>query len=449
MIMAGLLWNFRRPVCASDWARFDFYARRVKVMYFYSYGEKFAEKAQLLRRELSPSVYDSLACRRTSDPLCPNLQNIYWDVSDLVWSASLPLPTLFLHPGLRAIHMYHRLRPFGNPMLQLACSFISYVPQFACDIEEMHVNFDGPRGWSDFLHASLPSLRSLRILDIKGTSQSGAQKIIMEASRLPFLRSLSIATYDYTGVSAENVPPLQATVFTTLEVLELKYAMAPSLTSMFRSYQFPKLKSFSLTLVEDTIPASKDILHLIASYLPNHILQHLSVKVISPINAAMDVFPIRVFSPIDIQPIFSFRNLISLNIGCIEVKLSDSDIMRLAMAFPRLQQIRMRSDICLTSIIHFVRHCPDLEDLNIFPLATSYIPITADRLPGDGLFNEKIKTLNVLDTHLRDLPGVAAFLSDIFPNLTSVEPQLLQEMVEIFKAVRMQERRAEQGRRHL
>jgi hypothetical protein len=65
-----------------------------------------------------------------------------------------------------------------------------------------------------------------------------------------------------------------------------------------------------------------------------------------------------------------------------------------------------------------VGHCPSLESLTIaFDASEVYL---GTEKPGGGVCYEKIHTLGVLHSPIGDPGKVAAFLSDIFPNLRDI-----------------------------
>ncbi|KAH9929299.1 hypothetical protein B0H21DRAFT_886000 [Amylocystis lapponica] len=79
---------------------------------------------------------------------------------------------------------------------------------------------------------------------------------------------------------------------------------------------------------------------------------------------------------------------------------------------------RRRSSITLEGLVHLVRHCPRLSIL-VLALDASVIP-DSDQRPGGGFVNDRITTIWVRDSPLKDPIAVAAFLSDLFPNLTMI-----------------------------
>ncbi|KAG1816415.1 uncharacterized protein BJ212DRAFT_1354694 [Suillus subaureus] len=99
----------------------------------------------------------------------------------------------------------------------------------------------------------------------------------------------------------------------------------------------------------------------------------------------------------------------------------------LAICWPSMQSIalgthwgwRQQSDVSLKGLLSLVRHCPQLESIGLVMNAVT-TDITCQR-PGGGLRRPKVTSLNVGDSRVGDPLAVAAFLSDVFPRLLSVD----------------------------
>ncbi|KAH9929297.1 hypothetical protein B0H21DRAFT_712041 [Amylocystis lapponica] len=77
-----------------------------------------------------------------------------------------------------------------------------------------------------------------------------------------------------------------------------------------------------------------------------------------------------------------------------------------------------RTSVTLEGLVHLARHCPQLSRL-VLALDASVIP-DSDRQSEGGLANDSITKLMVRDSSLEDPIAVAAFLSNLFPNLRRI-----------------------------
>ncbi|KAG5652647.1 hypothetical protein H0H81_004203 [Sphagnurus paluster] len=126
-----------------------------------------------------------------------------------------------------------------------------------------------------------------------------------------------------------------------------------------------------------------------------------------------------------IHPLFTFHNLESLKIEVFgEVNLGDVALEQMAKTWPKLKSLVL-SDFTtssepratLASLKAFALHCKNLEKLQFsFDARRHYSTETIPRV-----YNTSLKFLGVSRSPLRSATDVAAFLSDIFPRLQTIE----------------------------
>jgi hypothetical protein len=132
----------------------------------------------------------------------------------------------------------------------------------------------------------------------------------------------------------------------------------------------------------------------------------------------------------DFEPLLSFTNmkLIWIHIASSPGRLSDSLLEAISMAWPQLVALHldskgfmMRASQCtLHGILLLAKRCPNLIGLTITFMASTQI--SWDGRPGEGTANRSMSVLDFGRSPL-DEPGivrVASFLSDIFPNVNSI-----------------------------
>jgi len=128
-----------------------------------------------------------------------------------------------------------------------------------------------------------------------------------------------------------------------------------------------------------------------------------------------------------LQPLLSFTNLQDINIYIQSVsRLDNNFIDAAAKSWPRLRSLKLslgrwgdhgleRSNITLNGLASLARHCPDLTSLTIVIDAT-----VVDHVLGMPVSNPKLNVLHLGHSLIEDPTPVAAFLSGIFPYLTSI-----------------------------
>ena len=176
----------------------------------------------------------------------------------------------------------------------------------------------------------------------------------------------------------------------------------------------------------------------------------------------------------DFAPLTFFENLGRININVDHaICLDDGDIKSLVSSWPHLHSFslndvtgwRVKSNITHFGLIAMLELCPHLQTLCIALNTDALKEVPQDRL-GQGIENTLLQKLGLADSAIETHKTVivAAFLSDIFPNLTGIlawdSVEMMQrsnkatvygerwtqvcEMVKAINNVRKQERRWQQ-----
>ncbi|TFK32393.1 hypothetical protein BDQ12DRAFT_692519, partial [Crucibulum laeve] len=160
-----------------------------------------------------------------------------------------------------------------------------------------------------------------------------------------------------------------------------------------------------------------------------------------------------------IKPLLSLKNL---EVLCMELEcrteLGNSDMEAIAKAWPNMTKFDLgfnesgwgnASQLTLEGLVSLAKHWRNLQSLSL-SIKSSIIDVGLER-PGLGATCEKLIFLDVGDSLIEDPHLVAAFLSDVFPNLRTImsspedeESQELwqqaKELLPVFSNVRKQER---------
>ncbi|KAG2125037.1 hypothetical protein DEU56DRAFT_826037 [Suillus clintonianus] len=130
----------------------------------------------------------------------------------------------------------------------------------------------------------------------------------------------------------------------------------------------------------------------------------------------------------DFMPLACFGNLGRIDINVDHnIHLDDDSLGLLVSAWPHLYSFslndtagwRVKSGITQIGLIAMIECCPNLEKLCIALNTDAFIEVPSDR---EGIENTAMQTLGLADSLIeaRATVAVAAFLSDIFPNLTAI-----------------------------
>lgn len=130
----------------------------------------------------------------------------------------------------------------------------------------------------------------------------------------------------------------------------------------------------------------------------------------------------------DFMPLACFKSLGRIDISINHsIHLDDNDLRSLVSAWPHLYSLslndtagwRVKSGITQIGLIAMLDRCPDLQKLCIALNTDAFIEVPSDR---EGIENTALRTLGLADSLIeaRATVAVAAFLSDIFPNLTTI-----------------------------
>jgi hypothetical protein len=130
----------------------------------------------------------------------------------------------------------------------------------------------------------------------------------------------------------------------------------------------------------------------------------------------------------DFIPLTCFESMGRIDISINHsIHLDDDDLRTLVSAWPRLYSFSLndtagwlvKSGITQIGLIAMLDCCPDLQKLCIALNTDAFIEVPSDR---EGIENTAMRTLGLADSLIeaRATVAVAAFLSDIFPNLTTI-----------------------------
>ncbi|KIM73521.1 hypothetical protein PILCRDRAFT_15175 [Piloderma croceum F 1598] len=371
--------SFLRGLGASDWQRFDFYAKRVRHLVLCDLPP------------LAPSIFRTIESSLRPLPLLPNLiylvcNHLAFDIAPFLGSKLSRISITTNSTYIPSVVKFKTLTPLLNnieftdcpwPAKKLSPAIIDLVHS----LQTLHcLKLIGTFVTADCLaHLSgLPHLRTLYItLD---TSHGHTQpRSLLHDSSFPALRELGLCVDSWTiaidsFATAQTLRPLQ--------IIEVKVGNVPSQQELTR---------FLDTILNCCLPSS------------------LRQLVLRPDDIA-DEKPSCVLDPLAIRRFFAFANL---EVLCISI----------AVSFDEIDDTLIR-DMAWSKVTVYgllpLANCPLLTSLTIYVNAT-IPPSNVILRPDGGFYNGALLYLAVGYSPIGDSVAVASFLSNIFPNLKDIE----------------------------
>ncbi|KAF9484254.1 hypothetical protein BDN70DRAFT_825915 [Pholiota conissans] len=410
----------RGTISEADWARFDWYARRIR---------KFSYMRDPDSLDIAMHVYFRLA-QLCSSPILPSLRHLQCPSTsqgDFLISGIC----LFLSPSLQTLE-------FEN---------ISSVEDKLCGTALYTLFSDGAqmekivlrgRGLSKDTLSLAIRFEGLRELELQGMGLSLDMQILEEIGKLPWLVDLAI---DFTNSSitpldkdiglrdlkslmiTASIPFVQAFlphILTT--TLETFVAVAPSTSADKKEF------------LEDIVSRWKDTLRRIA-------LVHQQEENVEELNLSV------------LSPLLPLRKLTYLRIEGYAMELTDNNIENFARAWPDMITLLLpfissgHPRPTITSLRTLARMLPGLRHLRI-PLNTGDLPpFVSTGEPHSPVHELHTLTIASADDpwELRDLLHLARHIDYFFPRLRYVYPYeahdvdrwvQVHEMIQMYQAVR-------------
>lgn len=386
----------------------------------------------------TPRILIALNLHRNlmAQDLLPNLRTLYlWGVE----GSTLDRSFIFLSRTLKSITLN---APQNDIDIQNSLrALFSYLPHTCPNLEHIHMATRFPVSplplsiVKPLCHCT--SLRTMR----------AAFSSFFEVEHLAVLLNLeTLTTYIQDTSEVEHYYPSlpMRPVFRSLTSLTIESC---SVLSFVQRCQFPVLEILS---IKETSSSQEHIrLDALLNLCSPDLLRRLTLTCT---RNALGVIPSYVS---DIHPLLKLHGLRYFESNLKYVR-GDSVLEQMAAAWPQLETLTFEQDepcFTLSGLVPLVRCCPKLNALHI-PLDAHNPQLSGYDRPGNGSSNPHISSVNFDNSLLDEVGKVAAFLSDLFPNLIDIlvqsdHPQYdmwkeVERLVEYFVLVRMQERRSKQ-----
>ncbi|KAF8625991.1 hypothetical protein AX17_006715 [Amanita inopinata Kibby_2008] len=429
--------SLRRPILATDWARFEINATRVRRFGFPG-GPRNPGKSY----KVDVRVYRALNCAAQEKKLLPQLREIAWDTGD---NAIYPYLTLFLAPTVTRLELTlgdPSIRPSSFdmrlsifPSLNAVCPSLTHAR--ICRENDTFTPAPSPpptttpptashtlppsedrlyRSETLAVPAAIRQWTKLRCLSLVGVFD----RTVFCAASLPALIELDLLDITDRGTDLGTIATVKG--FPMLERLNADCCSINFCTQLINCMRDTPLRSLDLCF-EETPPveAFHTLFLAMQNGIAHHSLEHFSCLDSEPSGTLYAI------TLGEISPLLTFTHLLTVGITTPHrFTLDDEDVYRITLKWSRLRELRLnvciplmkQSRVTVEGLIAVAEHCPNLTYLSLAIDARKVHEY--HEKPGRGVSNQKLEYLVVYASPIEDPVPVASLLSDIFPNLRNV-----------------------------
>ena len=348
----------------------------------------------------------------TTEPLFPNLRRLDCDhTSHAIPLLRLPLPSLI---SLRFVLGYADDLP--------GCQdFLNSLLELAPNIRRLGINQLRPSSvFRDFVSSYIRCWRNLEEVLCPGTSLN--MDTLVHLSRMPALTRLEFITSTTSG------PCDLLAIFSGLHHMRLHSPSFPSISSLLLRIRLPTIIDFIALIA--SCPSRQDLSSFLTSlqtFDVGHSMERLTLynsevltlsrdQILDPGDVLLDLE--------DLRPCMAFTNLrsIDINFWCNNVGLTESGLLELATAWPRLEELGINSDwgwhtsggITPNGLLQLLQTCRSLSQIALAVDTRGYTesPPSPTSL---GVTFPSTLSINVLDSIIEteSVPAISAFFTGI------------------------------------
>ncbi|KAG1846076.1 hypothetical protein DFJ58DRAFT_747301 [Suillus subalutaceus] len=366
-------------------------------------------------------------------PLLPNLTSLTWtNASD----ETFQYIRLFMTPKLTMLHIstaHHGSSFTFGPSEQ---SILSSVARSCPLISDFGFDFRRNRDQSTESVGDPSTMLQLWSQLTSVRTRTLSEAAILHLSNLPSLRVLKF-TLPSTLVSADTRKLLQRPVFCALQELDISCKNMVFLDTFLEKLTVtPKVLSFTITHGVDSARVLPGLISRLFNACAHNSLRQVRLSITNRELADRGTS----LGAAAFQPFFAIRNLRMFNFatsGYCAVRLDDATLLQMAKAWPLLEDLSITgysdsSDrVTPHAFVLLLSHCPRLVSVAI-PVDWGMIDrsgIPRD-IPYQGFYHNILSRLVFRGTRIDSPISIAAFISAIAPNVTSIEGDDSWSMVE-------------------
>ncbi|KAF9231249.1 hypothetical protein BU15DRAFT_56395 [Melanogaster broomeanus] len=414
---------FQRPMTLKDWQVFFKYSCRVHVVE-QSVGPEYITGCS----DLGDDVIFSLSNPPSYGPLIPCLRTLHWNKPTNEYASLL---RMLFTSSLVTISLSTSDCTLDSPEVTILTSIGPACPS----LKSFCISSGTP--FSDFLDINGEMVLSEAVMCMHSLESLVCPALDEEAfihlSRLSTLSELSMELkYDFK-LDSLLTPP----AFGSINTLTLNVSSLSILTSTLESMQFSP-SQVSFTVVNSP---SLDAIRLFFIALVNACCsERLSQVSFSIANDEQYSPPPQHLTLSTFQPLFALPHIDTFELNLPRgISLDDADITTLARHWPKLTQLSINEKtgwgtsphLTHQGLITLLSHCADLMQ---FALSVDFsgvdVPTSEllDSRPGNGVKNDNCLRATFVTSAISHPATIAAFLSDICPQLTTVKASWDQDI---------------------
>ncbi|KDQ50983.1 hypothetical protein JAAARDRAFT_62868 [Jaapia argillacea MUCL 33604] len=395
-----------QPPQAEDWVRFDFYAHRIRTLY-YEHG---------YRTDGDCKIYGRLAqCR--PHPMFPNLRSLVWhhDAAAVFDTSFIEEVSYFLLPSLRELSMGTQVwdypaKPDRYPAGEAAEAFMLTLTRQCPLLESLELQGQ----IQDMSFSSIRVFRNLQSLNLSAFSMDRPYAdidFLSALSDLPCLHSISGLDAEVAGSSVQiGFPALRSLAFGSVNPTGLIIILRAITSTSFKSLS---IDSFLDSSQEDISTP----LAILSSFAQ---LEEIYICFL-PWRPKYVVPPIEWFFCLGhLRKVILRTHDVRKGWPTMDFVLSE----RIALAWPQLEELSLQCPFRITSLKPLALLCPNLTTLACNALITQDDEDDLTNLTQDApVLSHPLHNLN-LDYYLvpEDYRLIAAVLGRLFPHLVIPTP---------------------------
>ncbi|KAG2069548.1 hypothetical protein BDR04DRAFT_1156577 [Suillus decipiens] len=417
--------EFQRTMTLDDWSIFCKYNHRVRSLFNQCHKEYSKDTI------CSTDIWRALNHPPFSLPLLPNLTSLTWtETSD----ETFHYIQLFVTPKLTMLNIsvsYYSLT--FSPAEQ---SILSSIAKSCPSISYLDLDFGQDRDESTELVENTATLLQSWSQLISSKTGTVSEAAITYLSNLPSLRVLKF-TLPSTVISVDTQKLLGRPAFCALQELDISCKNMEFLDAFLKQLAItPKVLSFTITHGVGSARALPALISRLCNLCADNLLQQVQLSITDrPANINTSI------EAASFQPLFAFRDLRKFNFtmyGHCVTRMDDAALLEMAKAWPLLEDLAIPGypglghQVSPHAFVSLLSHCPRLVSVAI-PIdwtTIDYGDIPRD-IPYHGFSHNAVSKLVFRYRSELDNPiSVAAFISAIAPNVTSIKGHESWMMVE-------------------
>jgi hypothetical protein len=350
-------------------------------------------------------IWSAVGCPPFPLPLLPNLISLTWNAPD----EAFPCIRSFVTQTLTMLNI-HAGYPSAQPIL-------SCIPALCLSVLHFKSYSGTESGDASIALQSWSHLVSVMMASIVSNAA------ILHLSNLPSLQELHVELCS-TPIDADTQNLRQRPAFCALHTLDVSCKTLAPLNAFFDTFSLaPKRLFFRVTegwhSMQD-LPASMSRI--------SNACAHSALKRLRIMDHGANRLDASTSATV-FQPIYAFRNLRQFYFKIEDVQLHDATIMRMAEAWPLLEDLAILGEFSISSphyitpngLVSLLKHCPRLSSIRIVvDWSAVDRPDVSPDIPYEGFAHKALKRAVFGASKIRNVTGVAAFISAIAPKLHTI-----------------------------